>query len=385
MKTLALVWGTNIPSNRNTTRFQRAASLAAEYDCAFYTWGRGTIPDGVAIPERSVHVCPGRTVFSRLIFPFWVLYNVALDGENSPDAVHTSYHRFCIFSGFLCSLAGKTWIMDIWDHPLLGLESMQDSRRVVQYLSLLLYRFTYLIAMRCIRRADLIVLSLHSEFAWEHGLPEENTVTVPNGTDLSLYRDVTAHTTDDFNVIYVGYLMKERGMDTLIDATADLQTRIPRCTVTLVGHMTTEDERWLRRRIRDEGIADSVDVVGRLSHEKTLKRIAASDVCLYPFPRKRVLEYIYPIKIFEYMALRKAIVASDLRGARQILTHGETGILIEPDDSDALAEAVYRLYDDAQLRNKIGQRAERAAEQYDWPQINRKFIKAIDIRITSSD
>lgn len=385
MKTLALVWGTYISSNRNTTRFQRAESLATQYDCAFYTWTDEPIPDGIDISERSVHVCPGGTVTSRVVFPFWVLYKLTLDDETAYDAVHTSYHLFCIFSGFLYSLAGNTWIMDIWDHPLLGMESIQDDGGVLRRLSSPIYLLAYFVAMRCIRRADLIVLSLHSEFARKHGFPSEKTVTVTNGTDLSLYQDVTAHTTEGFNAVYVGYLMEERGIDTLIAAIADLQTEISRCTVVLVGPMTTEDEQWLQRRIQAEGIADMVDIVGRLSHEETLKRIAAADVCLYPFPRKQVLEYIFPIKLFEYMAFGKAIISSDLRGARQLLAHGETGILVEPDDSDALAQAIYRLYDEPKLRNELGQRAEQSVEQYDWLRINRKFIEAIDARLASSD
>lgn len=378
MKTLALIWGIDIPSIQNRAPFQRAASLADEYDCVVYTWTHGTIPDGVEIPEESVHICPGGPVLSRLLFPFWLLYNLVLIRKTKVDAVHTSYHLLPIFSGYLCSLAGKTWIMDIWDHPRLSLEFKQG-------LLLMIYQFAYPLAIRCIRQADLIVISLHPEFAWKQGLPEEKVVTLTNGTELSLYQDVIAHNEEDFNVVYVGYVLKERGIDTLVDAIADLQTRMPQYTVTLIGPIASKDEQWLQRRLRDEGITDTVNIMGELSHEETLRNIAAADICLFPFPRKQVLEYIFPIKIFEYMALGKAIVSSDLKGASQILEHGETALLVEPGDPSAWANAIQRLHNDKEFRVEIGQEARQTVEQYDWSKINQELIAAINVHLTSSN
>ncbi|WP_227379423.1 glycosyltransferase family 4 protein [Haladaptatus halobius] len=385
MARLALIWETYVPANRNSTRFQRAHSLTENYDCAFYTRADGGMPEEISIPESAIHVCPGKSLVSHLLFPFWVVYRILVKDDASVDAVHTSYHLFCILAGFICSLGGKIWILDIWDHPRLKIEFLQKSEGIVWKMALMFYRAVYVVALLAMSHADLIVLSLHSQFAETNGLPGKKVVNVPNGTDLALYDDVQTETDDGFNIVYVGFVQPSRGIDTVIEALSDFDSTNDQWTATIIGPATDGDERQLRRFARRKNIAENVDFAGRLSHEETVRRIANSDACLYPFPRQRVLRYIYPIKLFEYMALGKPIVASRLEGATELLEHDVTGLLVEPGDAEAFSEALCRLSEDEDLRAEIGGNAARAVERYDWNGINDRFIAAIDRCFASQD
>ena len=68
-------------------------------------------------------------------------------------------------------------------------------------------------------------------------------------------------------------------------------------------------------------------------------------------------EYASPLKLFEYMALGRAIVAPDQRNIREVLTEGKDALLFEPSDSEAFNDAIRRLVADADLRQSLGQGA----------------------------
>jgi glycosyltransferase involved in cell wall biosynthesis len=72
------------------------------------------------------------------------------------------------------------------------------------------------------------------------------------------------------------------------------------------------------------------------------------------------------LKLFEYMAAGRAIVASDLPAIREVLTDGVNGLLVAPGDADALAAAIRRLAADAPLRLRLGAAAGKDASSYTW-------------------
>lgn len=77
--------------------------------------------------------------------------------------------------------------------------------------------------------------------------------------------------------------------------------------------------------------------------------------------------YTSPLKLFEYMAAGRAIVASDLPGWADVVTHGKTALLVPAGDVDALAAAIQQLYDDAHLRESLGTQAQLHVRQhYTW-------------------
>ena len=77
--------------------------------------------------------------------------------------------------------------------------------------------------------------------------------------------------------------------------------------------------------------------------------------------------YTSPLKLFEYMAAGRAIVASDLASWADVLAHEETALLLPPGDSEAWSKAIMRLRDDAALRERLGTAArEKALAHYTW-------------------
>jgi phosphatidylinositol alpha-mannosyltransferase len=82
--------------------------------------------------------------------------------------------------------------------------------------------------------------------------------------------------------------------------------------------------------------------------------------------------------LLEAMAAGAPIVASDIPGYRDVITHGEQGLLVERQNSEALADAMLRLLADPQLRARMRQAGQRTARGYDWPRVAAQVLEYYD-------
>src|SRR5262249_46625064 len=86
--------------------------------------------------------------------------------------------------------------------------------------------------------------------------------------------------------------------------------------------------------------------------------LRALDVCAMPYPAEPYFElYMSPLKLFEYMASERPIVASDLPSIAEVLKDGDTALMFPAGDVDALTRAVQRLHDDPRLRETLAMNA----------------------------
>jgi glycosyltransferase involved in cell wall biosynthesis len=109
----------------------------------------------------------------------------------------------------------------------------------------------------------------------------------------------------------------------------------------------------LLRYARDHGLERAVVFTGPVGLQDIPTYIAAMDVAVQP----SCTEYASPMKIFEYMAMGKCIVAPDQANVREILDDGVTGFLFKPGDKEALKAALQALAKDSVARGRAGRRA----------------------------
>ena len=111
---------------------------------------------------------------------------------------------------------------------------------------------------------------------------------------------------------------------------------------------------------------------GLQAREQVPALVAGFDIALQP----RAVEYASPLKIFEYMAAGRAIVAPDQENIREILRDGETALLFDPSRPEAMWRAVLRLAGDADLRHRLGAAAcaEIARRDYTWAGNARRVV-----------
>ena len=114
----------------------------------------------------------------------------------------------------------------------------------------------------------------------------------------------------------------------------------------------------IERLAEQLGVADRVEILGVVGRDDVTQHIAGFDIALQP----NVMPYASPLKLFEYMALGRAIVAPDTPNIREILEHEKTALLFAPGDVDAFRQCVSRLCADQALRRRLGEAASAAIE-----------------------
>lgn len=114
---------------------------------------------------------------------------------------------------------------------------------------------------------------------------------------------------------------------------------------------------------------------GAVPHNLIPQYIAAADICVACFEENEVTLCKSPLKIVEYLASGKAIVASNVGEVPNML--GQAGILTQPGDIASLAEGIIKLIEDDNLRNGLGKLArERAEKKYNWAVTSENLLRA---------
>ena len=136
----------------------------------------------------------------------------------------------------------------------------------------------------------------------------------------------------------------------------------------------------VRRILSDGGATNATVFTGLVPQEDGPAYLAACDLLLSPHvPNPDGTPFFgSPTKLFEYMAMGKGIIASDLEQIGEVLDHGRTAWLVEPGDVDALAGGLRRLIDDPQLRRTLGAAARHeAVTRYSWREHTRRTIERL--------
>ncbi len=180
---------------------------------------------------------------------------------------------------------------------------------------------------------------------------------------------------DAFVVGYLGHLQMI-GLDKGLGGVVEALAAVSGAHLLLVGG-PDEMVAHLRSRWLELGLpADRFIYAGQVRPPTVPEHLLMTDVCLLPHPAAtQFAYYTSPLKLFEYMAAGRAIVASDLPAWSDVVSDGETALLVPPEDSLAWAKAIERLRDDSDLRGQLGKRArERALAHYTWEARAKKIL-----------
>ncbi len=165
-------------------------------------------------------------------------------------------------------------------------------------------------------------------------------------------------------IAYAGHLYAWKGVDVLLEAIA----RVADVRGLIVGgHEQEPDLARLRALAKGLRIEDRVAFTGHLPPSAVASQLARADIVALPNPASAISTHsTSPLKLFEYMAASKAIVASRLPSLGEVLTDEVNALLVAPGDADALADGIRRLVNDPALRARLGGAARDAVAEYSW-------------------
>lgn len=200
------------------------------------------------------------------------------------------------------------------------------------------------------------------------GVPRERIEVIHNGIDYGKFGTVPdteaakAKLGLSGRVVlgFTGFMREWHGLERVVDLIA-ADTRGTRHLL-LVGDGPARA--GIEQRARELKVSDRVTITGVVGREQVASYVAAFDVALQP----DVVDYASPLKLFEYLALARPVVAPDKPNIREVLTHEQNALLFKADDPEAFTAAIARMADDGALRERLAQAARATIEQggYTW-------------------
>jgi glycosyltransferase involved in cell wall biosynthesis len=189
---------------------------------------------------------------------------------------------------------------------------------------------------------------------------------VPNATDPDEFRP--GRSDDATTILFVGRLVENKGPQDLLSVVPDIVDADDDVRFRFVGTGPMADD--LAVRARDLGVSGSVAFPGHV--DSVAEEMARADVFCRPSYSEGM-----PLTLLEAMASGLPVVVSDVAGTGDVVEHGETGLLVEPGDSDALSRQISRLVLNPDLIKSVGDRArEVVVGEYTW---DRRGERMIDI------
>ncbi len=199
------------------------------------------------------------------------------------------------------------------------------------------------------------------------GLPRRKIAVIPPGIDSSVFSPLcsglqvrrTLQITEDTPLIlFVGNLTKTKGIDVLFPAMAKVieQYGSARLIITLELEHKGFEDRWgkLESEAKRLGILDNITRLGVIKNMPDV--MGASDLVVVPW-LNTAGPSDYPIVALEAMAIGKPVLATNVGGIPEIITHGRTGFLVKPNEVDTLSQHILMLLERRELRNAVGKAA----------------------------
>jgi len=166
-------------------------------------------------------------------------------------------------------------------------------------------------------------------------------------------------------VVYVGRLKRAKRVDHAIEAFEIVKDRVPNAELWIIG------DGYFRKEI-EKFACSGVRFFSNLSNEPRRELIKRAWVLVNPSVREG-----FGLNVIEANALGVPCVVYDVHGLRDSVKNGETGLLVESGNIEALADEIVRVLEDRNLRERLSKKALSHAEQFDWNKSAEHFLKII--------
>jgi len=288
--------------------------------------------------------------------------------KHKPDCLYERYNLYLLSGVWLKRAFGLPMLLEV-NAPLF------DERK--KYSGIALPRLARWSEQTTWRNASAVlpVTEVLSKRIEQSGVDRERILVIHNGINEQRFSETGS--VDEMRkklglenrlvLGFTGFVREWHRLDRVVELLKDNHDGVQR-------HLLLVGDGPARKQIEDAakalGVENAVTITGVIDRENVSKYVACFDIALQP----DVVEYASPLKLFEYLALGRAIVAPDTANIREILKHEYSSLLFDPEQKDGFLEAVERLLNDAGLRERIGQGAKQtiAEKEFTWDANARK-------------
>lgn len=214
------------------------------------------------------------------------------------------------------------------------------------------------------------------------GIKPEKIAVIPNGANTDLFRPVSskqARERLDLDqagrfVVFVGKLLAWQGLTYLTESVPRVLEECPDASFVIVGDGPRKEA--LVRLAAESGVSGRITFAGMVAYDTVPLYLNAADICVAPFVTERNEQSgVSPLKVYEYAACGKAVVASRLPGL-EFIEQAKLGMLVDPEDPGALANGIIKLLQDPELRQQMGKNGRKyVVENRSWESVARRVAE----------
>lgn len=317
--------------------------------------------------------------YTGLLDSFKVLAKIhALHKEMGFHVIHERYGLYSLGGMLAARMTGLPYLLEV-NAPLVDEKQLFGAPlRGMQR------RWAQRVSRWCIRGADAVITVsslLRQRMIETHKLPPEKVRVFPNAADRRFFelngRCENRRSTgrkDRLVIGYAGTLQPWFGIENLLHAFRLVAGQLPKAYLQIVGDGNYRAE--LESLARTLRIKSRTTFLGSVPHAEVLRYVRGFDIAVAPYRPLITGFYGSSLKVFEYMAAGKAIVASQIGQIGEILENRRTALLVEPGEIEELAQAILRLAAQPRLRTQLARRAREVARQrYTWDRYSQKLLE----------
>jgi glycosyltransferase involved in cell wall biosynthesis len=341
---------------------------------------------GVNLVRSWLLPFPNRKAYERMLNYTSFCFSAASTGLflSRPDVViATSPQLLVALAGWWVARSKRVpfvfEVRDLWPESLAAVGAGDGKS--------LLHRTLAKIAGFLYRRADRIAVvtpAFEDHLVKHWSVPREKISVIENGVETDLFAPQAAsalrkelNVEGKFVVSYIGTMGMAHGLETILDAAAALRSTNPEIIFLVLGE-GAEKER-IAALARQRGL-DNLRFIGQQPREKIPAYICASDVCLVLLKKNDVFKTVIPTKMLEFMSCARPVILGVDGQARIILEEAQAGLVVEPENSDALASAVRYLASNPEMAAKLGRNGrEYIVRNCSRRQTAEKYIRVLEV------
>lgn len=318
--------------------------------------------------------------------------SAGLIGSETFDVLYTRNPNFGFLAGLFCKSRCKALVYELNGIPedenslIKSSRAQENQEKALQerkigdlsrYSSSAKSRLKVLILKKALGFSDKVVAvtpGIKASLESTYNIPGEKIAVVSNGANTSLFKPLEQDAckkelglgSQTPYVCFVGNLAPWQGVEYLVKAAPSILSKFPECRFLIVGDGVMKNE--LLNLSKELGVADKFIFTGVVAYDRVPVYINASDICAAPFILARNEKIgLSPLKLYEYMACGKPVVASAISGVADALEASEGGTPVPPENPEALAEAISKLLENQELRAKMGSKGlSHVTENYSW-------------------
>jgi glycosyltransferase involved in cell wall biosynthesis len=304
--------------------------------------------------------------FAPLRFILTFLAGLRVIKKNKIDLVYSRSFN-CFLEAILCKILDVPLVIEINGLEPEEAELIKGKRSSIRKSledRIITFAFQYPIEVISVNEKIKIVLQE------KYKISSNRIRVISNGADSSLFKPLDRGMSkkrvklaeDARYICFVGQLMPWQGVENLIDAAPNIIENLPNARFIVVGD--GQDKRMLMEMVNNMKLERYFHFTGAVPYEDVPSYINSSEVCV---TLKKIISSGYsPLKLYEYMACGKPIVATRTTGF-EILEHHDAGILVNSENPSEVASSIMRLLKDENLRESMGNNGrELVVEEYSW-------------------